>query len=264
VVLSWPPLRKRFYEIFLRSHQILAATVAISALLHVPSMLFPRLYFYIALGIFATISAVEGILFLPHNIIFTRSKDKKGPRVEEIFKYSVDDNKNPGDSDKIPVQLAIVPKEPLGMKAGQYINLCIPSLGLRSSLQSHPFVVASWTGKQQTVLELLIEPRNGWTKKLHSRAIDVSGQSGGLGRVWFTGPHGRPVRVEGYEYIFMVATEYGIAPHLPLLERLVQGTLAREVRARRIRLVWVVEDTCESDMERAYLSRSCSKTHRVV
>ena len=52
--------------------------------------------------------------------------------------------------------------------------------------------------------------------------------------------------VDGYEYVFMVASGYGITPHLPLLERLVQGTLAREVRARRICLVWEVEDIGES------------------
>ena len=84
----------------------------------------------------------------------------------------------------------------------------------------------------------MIEPRRGWTRNLKTRAIPASGESGGLGRVLFTGPHGAIIPVGSYEYILMVASGYGIVAHLPLLERLVQGTLAREVRARRIRLVW--------------------------
>ncbi|CZR52131.1 uncharacterized protein PAC_02008 [Phialocephala subalpina] len=161
----------------------------------------------------------------------------KLPRVGEVFKY-------PGEDDNSPVQLTIIPQEPLRMGAGQYVNIYIPSLGVRSFIfmQTHPFVVASWTGKRQTKLELVIEPRRGWTKILQSRAITASGQSGGLGRVLFTGPHGAIVPVSNYEYIFMVASGYGIIAQLPLLERLVQGTLAREVRARRICLVWEFED----------------------
>jgi predicted ferric reductase len=237
---SWSPLRRWFYEIFLRSHQLLAAIVATSTLLHIPSALFPRLYFYISLGIFIATSAYEGVLLLHRNGVVVRAKGRELPRVGEVFKY-------PGEDDNSPVQLTIIPPKPLEIKAGQYVNLYIPSLGTRSSIfmQSHPFVVASWTGKRQTKLELVIEPRRGWTKILQSRAITVSGQSGGLGRVLFTGPHGAIIPVGNYEYIFMVASGYGIVAHLPLLERLVQGTLAREVRARRICLVWEFEDIGE-------------------
>jgi len=39
------------------------------------------------------------------------------------------------------------------------------------------------------------------------------------------------VLVDEYKYIFMVVSSYGIIAYLPLLERLVQGTLACEVRA---------------------------------
>ena len=237
---SWSPLRRWFYEIFLRSHQLLAAIVATSALLHIPSALFPRLYFYISLGIFIATSAYEGVLLLHRNGVVARAKGRKLPRVGEVFKY-------PGEDDNSPVQLTIIPQEPLNMEAGQYINIYLPSLGVRSFIfmQTHPFVVASWTGKRQTKLELVIEPRRGWTKILQSRAITASGQSGGLGRVLFTGPHGAIVPVGNYEYVFMVASGYGIIAQLPLLERLVQGTLAREVRARRICLVWEFEDIGE-------------------
>ena len=178
-------------------------------------------------------SVYEGWFLLSRNGFIARSKGRKLPRVGEVFKY-------PDTNDNGPVQLTIVLQEALEMKAGQYVNIYIPSVGIRSfiSIQTHPFVVASWTGKRQTKLELMIEPRRGWTRNLKTRAIPASGESGGLGRVLFTGPHGAIIPVGSYEYILMVASGYGIVAHLPLLERLVQGTLAREVRARRIRLVW--------------------------
>ena len=51
--------------------------------------------------------------------------------------------------------------------------------------------------------------------------------------------------VDEYEYIFIVVSGYGIIAHLPFLERLVQGTLTREVRARRICLIWEFNDIGE-------------------
>ncbi|KAH8587310.1 hypothetical protein B0O99DRAFT_694581 [Bisporella sp. PMI_857] len=235
IVLSWPFLRRRFYEVFLRLHQFLAAATAVSILLHIPSKPFPRMYLYITGGIFSVTTAIEALIFLYYNGLFQRGKTRKMPRVGEIFKLLNED-------DNGPIQLTIDTQTPLKIDAGQYINIFIPSLGVRSIIQSHPFVVTSWTGKEQTKLELLIEPRRGWTRKLQSRAVAMSRQNGGLGRVLFTGPHGAIVPIGDYQYILMIATGYGITAQLPLLERLVQGTLAREVRARRVCLVWEFEN----------------------
>jgi hypothetical protein len=151
VVLSWPPLCRCFYKIFLRLYYILAAVIAFSALLYVLSTPFPRLYIYIAFGIFAVTSAAEGYLLLYYNRIFVYSKDIQVPRVGEIFKY-------PGGDNNSPVQITIFLERLLKIKARQYINIWIYLLGVRSSIQNYPFVVASWTGKQQKNLELVIEP----------------------------------------------------------------------------------------------------------
>jgi predicted ferric reductase len=235
VLLSWPPLRRHFYETFLRLHQALALLVVVSSWLHVQSTRLPMFALYTSLGIFGVASLADGWLLVRRSVALTRRKDNDGPSVVEIFKHQ-------GNDDKIPIQLTLLLKEQLKMKAGQYINMWIPSLGFLSRMQSHPFIVTSWTGKRQSYLEFVIEPRGSWTRRLHSRALTVSGQKGGLHRVFFTGPHGISPPVDGYEYVFMVASGYGIVAHLPLLERLVQGTRAQEVRARRIRLVWEFAD----------------------
>jgi hypothetical protein len=88
----------------------------------------------------------------------------------------------------------------------------------------------------------VIEPRRGWTRRFQSRAMTQPGRNGGLGRVLFTGPHGAIIPLHRYQHIFMITSGYGIIAHLPLLERLVQGTIARETPARRICLIWEIED----------------------
>lgn len=213
----------------------MALILAVSTFLHVPLTGNLRLYLCIAAGVFSLTSAAEGLVLLRNSVVFRRTKNTKETKVGEVFKY-------PSDDDKSPVQVTLLLKEPLEMEAGQYINLWIPSQDWSSCIQSHPFVVVSWTGRQQKKLDLVIEPRRGWTKKLHARALTTSGQNAGLGQVFFTGPHGIPVPVDKYEYIVIIASGYGITAVLSILERLVQGTLAHEVRARRIRLAWNFED----------------------
>jgi len=46
--------------------------------------------------------------------------------------------------------------------------------------------------------------------------------------------------------ILMVASGFGIAARLPYLKQLIHGYNAREVRARRIYLVWQVRDIGKS------------------
>lgn len=47
------------------------------------------------------------------------------------------------------------------IEAGQYINLWIPSVGLWSWVQTHPFTVTSWSRGRQDSMELLVQPRCG-------------------------------------------------------------------------------------------------------
>jgi len=60
---------------------------------------------------------------------------------------------------------------PLNIKAGQYVNIWVPSVNFWSFVQSHPFTIASWTeGEGGTTLDLMIEPRKGFTQQLFACA----------------------------------------------------------------------------------------------
>jgi NAD(P)H-flavin reductase len=156
-----------------------------------------------------------------------------------------------GDAVKIRLHLS----RHISVKAGQYIELWIPTISFGSLLQSHPFTVTSWSEQKQQYLDLLIEPRKGWTRKLLDSgkeneellskrgnkefASNLSGLNSHL--ALFSGPHGISIQVADYETVLLVASGFGIASQLPYLRQLIYGYNACKTRSRRIHLVWQLE-----------------------
>ncbi len=59
----------------------------------------------------------------------------------------------------------------LDIRAGQYVNVWIPSVSFWSFLQGRRFTIASWEAKEGvTSLDLLVQPRKGLTQKLYACA----------------------------------------------------------------------------------------------
>jgi NAD(P)H-flavin reductase len=145
----------------------------------------------------------------------------------------------------------------LAIKPGQYINVWILFVSFWSFTQSHPFVVISWAVEEQKTLDLFIEPRRGLTRELLHRASKNQALDF---LVMFSGPHRKSVPVEEYETILMIASGFGIAAQLPYLKQLIHGYNARDVRARRIHLIWQIEDkgnvlVCDHLVQKAHESR---------
>ena len=97
----------------------------------------------------------------------------------------------------------------------------------------------SWAEKLQDHLDLFIEPRRGLTRKLLSYTKNGHAMNS---LVLFSGPHGKSVPMDDCENILMVASSFGIAAQLPYLKRLIHGYNTRKLRARRIHLVWQVQN----------------------
>jgi NAD(P)H-flavin reductase len=154
--------------------------------------------------------------------------------------------------------MRIRPRRALKIETEQYINLWIPSVSFWSFTQSHPFVIISWAVGEQDTLDLFIEPCRGLTRELLQHA-----KSGRVinALVMFSGSYGKSVAMEEFETIVMVASGFGIAAQLPYLKRLIHGYNAREVCARRIHLIWQIEDKGTSLRDRrltneAYMNRN--------
>lgn len=109
-------------------------------------------------------------------------------------------------------------------------------------------MVTSWADGKQKSLDLFIEPRRGLTRDLLSHTGAV-----GSRLVLFGGPHGISAPVGEYETILIIASDFGIAAHLPYLKQLIHGYNVRKVRARRIHLVWQLSDIGESWTDRSHV-----------
>jgi len=220
MLLSLPVFRKPSYELFLRSHQVLAFLCAYALWRHLSSKsLLVRICLYISTGMFGLTSSLQLCSILYRNANFRRGF----PRVR-VTKVSGG------------IKVTVIVPSRLQIKPGQYINLWIPSISFWSFLQSHPFVVASCTEGQQTTLELLIGPQKGLSSKfLRNSTYDSDSLA------LFSGPHGLSAPLAEFETVLLVASGLGIAAQLPYLRHLIRGYNDFQVRTRRIHLVWQLE-----------------------
>ena len=143
------------YELFLRGHQAAALGAGYAVWKHTTSSLkLPGLYVYISIGIFLTTSVLQCLIVLYRNI-----NPGEGHSRVLISKHHG------------TIRMSLNVPRPLKIKAGQYVNVWIPSISFWSFLQSHPFTIASWTeGERGITLDLMIEPRRGFTQKLFACA----------------------------------------------------------------------------------------------
>ena len=136
-------------------------------------------------------------------------------------------------------QVRIVLPRPVKVEAGQYINLWIPSVGLWSWTQTHPFTVTSWSRSAQDTLELLVQPRRGLSADL-LRYAPAAAQSSISFLALFTGPHGTSEDVSHYESVLVIASGFGIAAAVPYLKKMIYGYNTCTSQVRRLHLVWQV------------------------
>ncbi|KAH6970371.1 hypothetical protein BKA56DRAFT_496850 [Ilyonectria sp. MPI-CAGE-AT-0026] len=226
VILSAPPLRRRWYEFFLRTHQALAIVFAVCTVVHLRSI--PK-YPWLPIYIFGTVC---GALSLVQLGLFTYRNVRPGslrPYIKTLREIQ--------DSGVIEVTLSF--PRPLLIDAGHYVNIWVPSVGFWST---HPFTVVSWSPVAQTTIGLLIEPRSGFTNKLLRCAKLESGQHLAR-RVLLSGPHGRCLPVWEFKTVIMFATGFGIATMIPHVKKLIYGNILGKGFIRRIRLVWQVENS---------------------
>jgi NAD(P)H-flavin reductase len=181
--------------------------------------LLPRFYVYTLVGAAGLSALLLGLITVCRNGMFRHML----PRADIMHS-------------KGAVLVRVVLSRPVQVKAGQYISLWlfIPSTSFHSIVEYHPFVVASWSDAPLDILDLLIEPRTGFTRHLLHRSQTRQD----LCRALFSGPHGNSVPVGDYDVVLMVASGYGIAAQLPYLKQLLHEYNSRKAKSRRIHLVW--------------------------
>ncbi|KAL4933518.1 ferric reductase family protein [Aspergillus undulatus] len=236
LLLAFPLFRRLSYDLFLFTHRALAVTCVYFLWRHLPSEnIIPRIYIYVPLGILLLTSISQSIYFLYHNgFLLPRASCRAVVETTKAQQGTLAMNENGS-----PMSIRVKLSRPLKVKAGQYVKLWMPTASLFAWMQTHPFMVTSWSpGKQQT-LELLVQARHGLTGALHGRAADE-------GQASFTtfviGPHGSSEPVDQYESVFAVASGFGIAGVIPYLKQALHGYNTCTSRVRRIHFVWELND----------------------
>lgn len=243
VALCLPILRNRWYELFLRTHQCLAAVSVYGIFIHLaPRPLRSRIPVYALLGVAGISSLVLGVVTIYRNRVM-RSRSTRAVILHEGGAVLV----------KVDLSRGVL------VEAGQHVSLWlfVPSKRFRSILEHHPFVVTNWSDGPLDTLELLVEPRSGLTRDLGK----LSNKGQHHCRALFSGPHGSSVPVGNYEVVLMVATGYGIAAQLPYLKCLLHNYNSHKARCRRIHLVWVLDTLGTSYGSRARLYLTSRPRH---
>ncbi|QGA22334.1 hypothetical protein EYB26_010050 [Talaromyces marneffei] len=234
-VFALPYIHRHIFEVFLRTHQVLAYILLYVTWRHVGSV--NRLSRICIITTFVLLSIA---LLLQLGFLIYRNKvfSLHGwPRARVSCNRPKIEGKD--DSDVI-IQVRVALTRPARIEAGQYINLWMPSVTWWSWAQVHPFMVTSWSHSAQEALDILIQPRHGFSRELLKHARAAPQGSASL-RALIIGPHGMSENVDRYESVVLVASGFGIAAAIPYLKKLVYSYNTSASRTRRVHLVWEVE-----------------------
>ncbi|KAJ5183255.1 hypothetical protein N7492_000871 [Penicillium capsulatum] len=231
-LFSIPYLRRWSYEIFLRSHQMLAGLFVYATWNHLRAHAGSELYVYVTLGILGLTTLLETTSILYRNGTLS---GRGAPRALVSFSGKAIHGESPRNITAANIQV-ILPR-PVRVEPGQYINLWMPSVSLWSWTQTHPFTVTSWSKDRQDSLKLLVQPRSGFSADLiRHGALPTNSSISFL--ALFTGPHGITEGVEQYETTLIIATGFGIVTSIPYLKKMIHGYNTCTSQTRRLHLVW--------------------------
>ncbi|KAL5336582.1 ferric reductase like transmembrane component-domain-containing protein [Aspergillus crustosus] len=238
LIQSVSPIRHAFYEIFLHLHLLLAVMAFAGLWYHLRGL--TQQYVLLATIV---IWGLERAARLGSLIWRNWGKHRTTANVELL----------PGNVARVNVALARTWK----FRAGQYMYLYIPSLGLWTS---HPFSVA-WTSpeetsiadkrdssdsfnlllneKPRTTVSFLIKRRDGFTCKLLRKAVD-SEDCQFNATAFAEGPFGGLHSLNSYGTVVLIAGGVGITHPMSYMHQFMEAFTARSTAVRRINLIWVV------------------------
>lgn len=137
------------------------------------------------------------------------------------------------------LQVDVTVPRPWQVKAGQFIFLSIPKLGIFTGIRGHPFMVTWWERDQDGLrISLLVKSRAGFTAEL-SRHLNKDLLA------FIDGPYSAHHDFGQYGTVVMLATGIGIAGHIPYIKDLISGYNNCTVKTRRVRLLWQIKEKRE-------------------
>jgi predicted ferric reductase len=239
LVFSLPPFRRRYYELFLRSHWLLFLAVIVFAIIHgVPQALIGAVIWFVD-------------LLFRHSVAYLRRFGSH--KASSTIGIASPDRVNARilPSDILRIEFPRESASAFRYEAGQYVFLCVPAL---SMLEWHPFTISS--SPSDPTVTIHIKQLGDWTRKLvayvnkHGQASGADGlkQLSSLS-VLIDGAYGHPmVDIESptaYSHFVLLSGGIGITPMLSVVNQLhheYHDVGGRRGVLRRVHFVWAVRD----------------------
>lgn len=203
----YAPIRRKYFEFFYRTHVAASVIVVVSILLHC--------------GHKSTVMCIGIGLWLYDVAARMFSATTRHRRSVKLIRIS-------GDVTRI-----IIPIKDFNYRAGQYIFVCIPELGL---LQWHPFSMSCAPHEAAINGEFYLHVRalGDWTRSLWSIAKGSSTVN-----LMFEGPYGEPIiNVEGDDYEMILCLSGGIG--ITALQARYNNLIEQVSRGRPLELCWFI------------------------
>jgi predicted ferric reductase len=246
LILSTGIVKHTVYEWFLNSHYLLSL-VALIAIWRHTSAKSAVLYLKIAMSLWTGSTIVHWLMFAFRNFAFGRPFATA--TVQRLWNISALNTPLVNAPNALLVEVTV--PRPWSVKAGQWIFLSIPKLGIFTGIRGHPFMISWWErGRKGMTVSLLVRPRAGFTGELDRYANQTL-------KAFIDGPYGKRYGFGNYGTVIMFATGIGIAGHIPYIKELIIGYNNCEVKTQRIRLVWEIEDRCKLQIFLYYYHRIC-------
>ncbi|KAI9715115.1 MAG: hypothetical protein M1828_001050 [Chrysothrix sp. TS-e1954] len=232
-VLSALPLRRCFYEIFLKVHTALSLVILIFLWIHVqPAIRLSSL----SLLLSSALWTLQILISIAYSLYRNRGWHATAVIVGGSYTYArakaywIDLNR------------------PWKAQPGQYVYITVPKtagnyLGL---LQAHPYLIA-WTKggeDEDTSILILVEERRGFSSILDS-CINRS--------TLLHGPFGHAPDLGRYDKVALVASGIGFAGQLLQVRKLLEDRAKTQARVQRISLVWMLDHDDQEYLVRDYI-----------
>ncbi|KAH8674404.1 hypothetical protein BGZ60DRAFT_403841 [Tricladium varicosporioides] len=217
------------------AYRLMCDTVLIAIWRHLPSKKAVALFFRIGIWLWTLATAAHWAVFAFRNLVF--NKPFATATARRLSNKDLEDQSLVGLSTVLQVDITI--PRPWHVKAGQSVFLSIPKLGIFTGLRGHPFMISWWErDRKGLTISLLVKSRAGFTAELDRHTNKCL-------RAFIDGPYGSQHDFGEYGTVIMIATGIGIAGHIPYIKELISGYNNCEVKTRRIRLIWEIEDQCQ-------------------
>jgi hypothetical protein len=230
IVMLTACLRHVAYETFYRAHQMLTAALLYAVWQHIPptAQLSP-LYVILAL-LFPTLA----LLYYSSMTAYRNGIFSSRGRTCMTVSYKGGMEEKDGAAD-LHISLPRLTQ----VKAGQYVNLWMPSVSLWSWAQVHPYMIVSWEKNPVDELDVVVQARHGFSARLVRYAQWASPRPVSFPGL-VIGPHGTSKDLNCYKSVLAVTSDSGILSVISYVKSSICHGISAS-RTRRIHLVWQID-----------------------